>query len=196
MATKKLLLLPGDGIGVETMAEVERLIAFFNSRKNGVKFETEADLVGGAAYDAHGVAVTDDCVAKAKAAEVAGKVKGASDFDKAAKAAGVEPKTTDLITRDGQIPDLGIAPNVLATAFTLPAGAVSDAIPTANGVAVVKVLEKTETTDSDFSSLKDSFRSEILADRRNQFFGAYMGKAKQKMKISVDREALNRTMGL
>ncbi len=135
-------------------------------------------------------------MAKAKAAEVAGKVKGASDFDKAAKAAGVEPKTTDLITRDGQIPDLGIAPNVLATAFTLPAGAVSDAIPTANGVAVVKVLEKTETTDSDFSSLKDSFRSEILADRRNQFFGAYMGKAKQKMKISVDREALNRTMGL
>ena len=69
MATKTLLLLPGDGIGVETMAEVERLISFFNSRKNGITFETESDLVGGAAYDAHGVAVTDACVAKAKSAD-------------------------------------------------------------------------------------------------------------------------------
>jgi 3-isopropylmalate dehydrogenase len=69
MATKTLLLLPGDGIGVETMAEVERLISFFNKQKHGVVFQTETDLVGGAAYDAHGVAVTDTCVAKAKAAD-------------------------------------------------------------------------------------------------------------------------------
>lgn len=135
-------------------------------------------------------------MAKAKAAEVAAKVKGAPDFDKAAKAAGFEPKTTELITRDGQVPDLGIAPDVLAAAFKLSAGAVSDPIAASNGVAVVKVLEKTETTDADFSSVKDSFRGEILADRRNQFFSSYMVKAKQKMKISVDREALNRTMGM
>lgn len=67
MATHKLLLLPGDGIGIETMAEVERIIAVFNKR--GAKFETEADLVGGSAFDKHGVAVTDACVAKAKAAD-------------------------------------------------------------------------------------------------------------------------------
>ena len=69
MTTHKLLLLPGDGIGLETMAEVERIIAFFNTRGGGHTFETESDLVGGAAYDAHGVAATDDCVAKAKAAD-------------------------------------------------------------------------------------------------------------------------------
>ncbi|MCC7253528.1 3-isopropylmalate dehydrogenase [Hyphomicrobium sp.] len=69
MTTHKLLLLPGDGIGLETMAEVERIIAFFNTRSGKTIFETENDLVGGAAYDAHGVAVTDDCVATAKAAD-------------------------------------------------------------------------------------------------------------------------------
>jgi 3-isopropylmalate dehydrogenase len=68
MATHKLLLLPGDGIGVETMAEVERVIAFLN-KKSKAKFETESDLVGGAAYDKHGVAVTDETVAKAKKAD-------------------------------------------------------------------------------------------------------------------------------
>lgn len=69
MTTHKLLLLPGDGIGVETMAEVERIIGFFNKNSSKHKFEMESDLVGGAAYDKHGVAVTDECVAKAKASD-------------------------------------------------------------------------------------------------------------------------------
>ena len=69
MTTLKLLLLPGDGIGLETMAEVERTISFFNKKSGSSKFETEFDLVGGSAYDKHGVAVTDACVAKAKASD-------------------------------------------------------------------------------------------------------------------------------
>jgi 3-isopropylmalate dehydrogenase len=68
MTTHRLLLLPGDGIGVETIAEVERIIAFFNE-KTGTKFETESDLVGGAAYDQHGVAISDEAMAKAQAAD-------------------------------------------------------------------------------------------------------------------------------
>jgi isocitrate/isopropylmalate dehydrogenase len=59
MTTHALLLLPGDGIGIETIAEVERLIAFFNARSNKGKFVVERDLVGGSAYDAHGVSITD-----------------------------------------------------------------------------------------------------------------------------------------
>ncbi len=65
MTTHALLLLPGDGIGVEAMAEVERLIAFFNKSANAAKFAVERDLVGGAAFDAHGAAITDDAMAKA-----------------------------------------------------------------------------------------------------------------------------------
>src|SRR5471032_327753 len=68
MATHNLLLLPGDGIGPEVMAEVKRVIDFFN-KKGPDKFKTEEDLVGGACYDAHGVAVTDETMAKAKAAD-------------------------------------------------------------------------------------------------------------------------------
>jgi len=68
MATHKLLLLPGDGIGPEVMAEVERVLAFLN-KKSGAKFVTDTDLVGGASIDKHGVPVTDSVVAKAKAAD-------------------------------------------------------------------------------------------------------------------------------
>ncbi len=68
MATYKLLLLPGDGIGPEVMTEVKRLIAFMN-KKGLARFETEEALVGGSAYDAHGVAITDETMAKAHAAD-------------------------------------------------------------------------------------------------------------------------------
>src|SRR5262245_48708472 len=68
MATMKLLLLPGDGIGPEVMAEVKRLIDWMNAHQIG-RFETEEGLVGGASYGAHGVAITDDTMAKAKAAD-------------------------------------------------------------------------------------------------------------------------------
>ena len=81
-------------------------------------------------------------VSRQKAAEIAAKLKGAPDFEKAAKAAGVEAKTTELIARDAPIPDLGVAPAVEDAAFKLPVGAVSDPIATDNGTAVVKVLEK------------------------------------------------------
>src|SRR5213083_2860761 len=68
MATMNLLLLSGDGIGPEVMAEVKKLIAWMNRHGMGT-FETEEGLCGGCAYDAHGVAVTDEIVVKAKAAD-------------------------------------------------------------------------------------------------------------------------------
>jgi peptidyl-prolyl cis-trans isomerase D len=131
-------------------------------------------------------------LSKQKAAEIAAKLKGAADFEKAAKAAGVEAKTTDLIAAGSPIPDLGVAPAVEEAAFKLPVGAVSDPIATDNGSAVIKVLEKKEVTPDEWTSSKDRFRGEMLTDRRNRFFTAYMGKAKQKMKIDVNREAVQR----
>jgi 3-isopropylmalate dehydrogenase len=58
MATYKLLLLPGDGIGPEVTAEVEKVTGYF-SRVGLAHFETEKGLVGGCAYDAHGEAISE-----------------------------------------------------------------------------------------------------------------------------------------
>ncbi|MDH8190391.1 hypothetical protein QIG62_27485, partial [Klebsiella pneumoniae] len=46
MASHKLLLLPGDGIGTEVMAEVKRIIDWLN-KHGSCSFETESGLVGG-----------------------------------------------------------------------------------------------------------------------------------------------------
>ncbi len=133
-------------------------------------------------------------LSRQKASEIAAKLKAAPDFDKAAKAAGFEPKTTELITRESPLPDLGVAPAVEEAAFKLPVGATSDPILTDFGTAVVKVLEKQEVSAPDLAKAKDKFRDELLNDRRNRFFSAYMVKAKQRMKIAVNRETLQRVV--
>jgi peptidyl-prolyl cis-trans isomerase D len=132
---------------------------------------------------------------KQKAAELAARVKNAPDFEKAVKAGGFTVETTELLTRDAPIPGLGLAPAVTDAAFKLAKGAVSDPINTDTGSAIVKIVDKQEVTDTEITSNKDHFREELLGDRRNRFFSSYMTKAKQKMKIEVNREAMQRTIG-
>jgi len=68
MASHKLFLLPGDGIGPEVMGEVKKVITWFNSR-DIAQFETEQGLVGGAAHDAHGQAISDADMDRAQASD-------------------------------------------------------------------------------------------------------------------------------
>ncbi|MDX3977754.1 3-isopropylmalate dehydrogenase [Shinella sp.] len=68
MTARTLLLLPGDGIGPEAMAEVRKIIAYMNAEL-GAGFTTDEGLVGGSAYDAHGAAISEGDMEKALAAD-------------------------------------------------------------------------------------------------------------------------------
>jgi 3-isopropylmalate dehydrogenase len=67
-SNRKVLVLPGDGIGPEIMNEVLRIVEFFERRRIA-SFEVAEDLVGGAAYDAEGTPITDATMARAQAAD-------------------------------------------------------------------------------------------------------------------------------
>jgi 3-isopropylmalate dehydrogenase len=67
-SNRKVLVLPGDGIGPEIMRQVLRVAEFFDRRRIA-SFDIAEDLVGGAAYDASGVPLTDDTMARARAAD-------------------------------------------------------------------------------------------------------------------------------
>ena len=56
---RKILLLPGDGIGPEVIAEVKKIIVWFNKNKS-LDFEINEGLIGGSAYDKHGTPLTDE----------------------------------------------------------------------------------------------------------------------------------------
>ncbi|TDT73677.1 3-isopropylmalate dehydrogenase [Litoreibacter halocynthiae] len=64
MSNPSILILPGDGIGPEVMAQVTRIIDWFGDKRD-LKFDVETDLVGGAAYDKHGVPLSDETMARA-----------------------------------------------------------------------------------------------------------------------------------
>ena len=65
MSNPSLLILAGDGIGPEVMDQVKRVIDWFGEKRD-MAFDVSEDLVGGAAYDKHGVPLHDDTMAKAK----------------------------------------------------------------------------------------------------------------------------------
>ena len=68
MSTKKLIILPGDGIGPEVMAQVERVIAWMAKRRH-IAFDVSHGLIGGASYDRYGHPLPDETMADIAAAD-------------------------------------------------------------------------------------------------------------------------------
>jgi len=126
--------------------------------------------------------------ARQKAGSLEASLKG--DFEKAAKSAGLEAKTTELIARGSPILDMGVSPAIDAVAYGLPAGSVSAPITTDTGAVVVKVLEKKEPTDAEIAAAKDALRTELLNDRKNRFYATYMAKARQRMNIRINHDTI------
>ncbi|MEY2961879.1 MAG: hypothetical protein RLZ60_1709, partial [Pseudomonadota bacterium] len=65
MSNPSILILAGDGIGPEVMAEVKKIINWYGDKRS-IKFDVSEDLVGGCAYDKHGTPLHDDTMAKAQ----------------------------------------------------------------------------------------------------------------------------------
>jgi peptidyl-prolyl cis-trans isomerase D len=128
-------------------------------------------------------------VAREKAASIGAQMKS-GDFNVAAKAAGLDVKTTDFISRGGTLPGIGTSPAVDAVAFTLQPNQVSDPIATDNGTVIVKVLERQDPAPADLASGKSSIKNDMLNERRQRFYSAYMTKARDRMKVNVNRELL------
>jgi peptidyl-prolyl cis-trans isomerase D len=130
--------------------------------------------------------------AQRKAEELAATLAGAADFEAAAKAAGVEPKTTEQIARGNPIPDVGVSPAIEAVVFAQPVGTVTGVITTANAAVVARVAERVDVTADQVAAGRDSLRTELQNERRSRFYTSYLTKAKQNMKITIDRQVLQR----
>jgi len=56
--SNKILILPGDGIGIEIVAEAVKVLDFLQ-QEHGLNVEIENGLIGGSAYDEHGTPLPD-----------------------------------------------------------------------------------------------------------------------------------------
>jgi len=103
--------------------------------------------------------------------------------------------TSQPLARGAVIPNVGKSQEVDDVAFGLPVGTVSSAIVTPQGAAIVKLESRQAVSPADYALAKDKFRVDALNARRQRFYQSYMEKARAKMKIDVNDEALRRAIG-
>ena len=64
----EIACIPGDGIGPEIVAQANKVLDQV-AKKFGHEIERKEILMGGASIDVHGVPLTDEAIATAKAAD-------------------------------------------------------------------------------------------------------------------------------
>jgi peptidyl-prolyl cis-trans isomerase D len=118
-----------------------------------------------------------------------------SSFAAAAKAAGLTVRSTELVPRGSALPEVGINAAIDAAVFALPAGGVTDPIVTDAGTVVARVVERQEVSAGELEAARDGLRTELLNEQRSRFFSAYMAKARERMKTSINEESVRRVLG-
>ena len=123
--------------------------------------------------------------AQERAAEVATLLQTADDFTQAAETEDLEVSTSDAIARGAAVPGVGLNTAVEAVAFSLSAGETSDPVLTGNSAVILHVHERHEATAADFQATRETLHNDMIAERQDQFFGAYMENAKARIRIDV-----------
>jgi peptidyl-prolyl cis-trans isomerase D len=133
-------------------------------------------------------------LSRQRASQIAAALRSAGDFAAAAKAQGFESKDTQLVARGAPLPDVGVSAAVDKVAFSLPVGGVSEPITTNDATVIVRVAERDEVTPDELQNGRETFREQLLAERRGRFFSSYMAKAKERMNIQIRDDVVRRML--
>jgi parvulin-like peptidyl-prolyl isomerase len=104
-------------------------------------------------------------------------------------------KTSELVARGTAWPDAGISPALDSAIFAQSSGGITAPVTTDNATVIAHVVEKQDAKPDELTKTKDTLRQELEADQRSKFFGAYMSKARDRMKINVNEELLRTITG-
>ncbi len=87
---------------------------------------------------------------------------------------GIPVKTSDLVGRTGQVPDIGQLSSTAPQLFDLNPGQVSGPIDTARNGIVVKLVDKQQPGADEIAKNFDATRDKLLNDRRDQMFEVFV----------------------
>jgi peptidyl-prolyl cis-trans isomerase D len=105
-----------------------------------------------------------------KTQELAERAKALHDLKKAAAEEGAQYKTSEFVTDQGQVPDLGSMSGPASVAFTLSKGQISGPINAGRNGAVLEVVDQQEPSTEEFAKNKDAARDKTLQQKRGQSF--------------------------
>ena len=119
-----------------------------------------------------------------KAKQVQDLLKGGKDLNAAAKAVGGDVKTSELLTRSSSLPEFGSILEVDTEMFSLPIGKPGTPLTVAGKTLVFDVKERQEVNPEEMKKSLDMVRNEMLPQRRDQYFQAYIQEVRKKMESS------------
>jgi peptidyl-prolyl cis-trans isomerase D len=111
-------------------------------------------------------------LARQKADDLEKRLKAGEKFDAAAKTLGLDPKTSDLIARDGSISGVASGKQ-LSAAFQLKSGDVAPPLSLGANWLVYRVADKEEPNPVDFDKQKKDLTDQVLQSKRNVAFEAF-----------------------
>ena len=118
------------------------------------------------------------------------------DLDKAAKEVGATVKTSDLVDRNAQLPELGAMTGPAAVAFTMKAGEISGAIQGGPNGVVLKILEVQEPSSDQIKQGWDKAKDTLLEQKRTEYENLYVEnlrtKLEQQGKIKINKKEMER----
>jgi peptidyl-prolyl cis-trans isomerase D len=112
------------------------------------------------------------------------RAKVLKDLKKAAAELNVPLKTSDLVGKDGQVPDLGAMSGPGSVAFSLPVGGISGPINAGRAGVVLSVLQKQEPTAEDIAKNFAQTREQLLNAQHEEIFRVYIGNLTEKYEKS------------
>ena len=115
-----------------------------------------------------------------KTNELANKAKSGNDLAKAAKEVGATLKTSDLVGRQSQVPDVGALASAAPQFFDLSVGQLSGPINTGRTGIVAKIVEKQEPTSDEIAKNFDQTREGMLDQRREEAFAVFVTALQEK----------------
>ena len=108
------------------------------------------------------------------------RAKALNDLHKAAAELNIPVKSSDLVGKDGQVPDVGAMSGSGGVAFTLAKGAISEPINTGTNGIVLSVTDKQEPSAEDVAKNFDTTKDAMLNDKREEVFRLYLGNLMQR----------------
>ena len=135
-----------------------------------------------------------------KCQELADKAHASHNLREAAKAVGATVKTSDLVTPDGQVPDIGQISSSAPQVFEMKPGDISPAINLGQKGVVIALTEKQEPTDADFASVKDRVKASLLERKRTEaeevFIASLRDRLEKEGRIIIDKKKVEALSGV
>jgi peptidyl-prolyl cis-trans isomerase D len=115
-------------------------------------------------------------ILRRKVQEMADRAHAEHDLAKAAKEAGATVKTSDLVSRTQQVPDIGSMSGAASAAFTMKQGEISGPLNLGASQAVLQIVERQEpsTSDSDYAKQRDQLRERLASQKRQEILSLFV----------------------